>query len=168
MLALVLGLALLAPPPAVAHEGDAPTHAPTERVTADGTTVERSLVVRGTVRDLVGVLYAVDRWPAVFSDVRAVTARPGGPWALDFRRFGHPHDFNVRRTGRGVMLELASASHGAARLEYALAPVDAEHSELTVRYFMTTPPTLTPEAVVTLLRDKAATDLADFATTAAR
>jgi hypothetical protein len=137
-------------------------------VTTDGTTVERSRVVRGTVRDLVGLLYAVDRWPAVLSDVRAATARPGGPLSVDFRRFGHAHDFHVRGTDGGVVLELASASHGAARLEYRLTPVDAERSELTVRFFMSTPPTLTPETVVTLLRDKAAADLADFAIAATR
>jgi hypothetical protein len=157
----LVGLAALARlPGAAAHEGEA--HAPPA-----GDVIEASAIVDGRVAELKGLLYQVERWPEVFSDVRAVAPRADGPWSVDFRRFAHPHDFRVFRTAGGVALELAQEDHGGARLEYRLQPIDAARSQLTVRLSMTTPPGMTAAQAAALLRAKADADVADFARVAA-
>jgi hypothetical protein len=126
--------------------------------------VEGSVVVEGTVRQLKAVLLDVQCWPRVFHDARAV--RPGSgaaPWSVDFGRFGHAHEFTVVRSSRGVLMELADPTHGKASLEYRLEPLDGARSTLRVRYAMVAPPQLGPVKVTSMLREKAAADLADFA-----
>jgi hypothetical protein len=129
--------------------------------------VEGSAVVPGTVAARKADLYRFERWPQVFSDVRGLKRNDDGSWSVDFRRFGHAHDFHVTRTPAGVVLELAAKDHGSARMEYALEPIDATRSKLTIRLFMTTPPQLTSEEALDLLRRKAQADLDDFAKGAA-
>ncbi len=141
-----------------AHTGDA--GASTEPARSD--VVEASVVVSGTVTSLKADLYRLERWPSVFSDVRGLSRNPNGTWTVDFRRFGHPHDFRVTRTPVGVVFDLAAQDHGNARMEYVLEPVDATHSKLTIRFDMSTPPQLTTEQFLTMLRAKAYADLADF------
>ena len=136
--------------------------------TAAGNAVEGSVVVRGTVAALKANLYEVERWPRVFSDVRAVKRNADGTWSVDFRRFGHPHDFRITRTTAGVVFELAAKDHGSARLEYALEPIDASRSRLTIRLLVPTPPKLTTEQAIDMLRTKARSDLDDFETCADR
>lgn len=161
MIWLALGASL--PVVALAHEGLPGTagdlHA---RATPDGNELEASAIVVGKVADLKGALYRVESWPELFTDARAVTRKPDGTWAADFGRFGHPHDFKITRTSTGVRFDLADASHGAGRLEYALQPVDATRSKLTVRFLVGTPPQLTPQQMLALLRAKAERDLEDF------
>jgi hypothetical protein len=130
--------------------------------TAEGNTVEGSVIVPGTVAALKSKLYLLERWPRVFTDVRGLRRNADGTWSIDFRRFGHPHDFRFVRTPAGVVFELAAKDHGRARLEYLLEPVDATRSRLTVRLVATTPKQLTTEQFVGILRAKAQADLADF------
>lgn len=132
------------------------------RATAAGNRVEGSVVVRGTVAALKPDLYQVERWPNVFSDARALKRNADGTWSVDFRRFGHPHDFRITRTAAGVVFELAAKDHGKARLEYALEPVDASRSRLTIRLLVPTPPQLTTQQAIDMLRTKAQSDLDDF------
>jgi hypothetical protein len=147
--------------PAAAHEDDYEGGIHAEN-TADGNRAQGSVVVKGTVRDLRGLLYRVDSWNRVFTDVRSVQHKSGATWSVDFTRFGHPHDFAVRRTPRGVVLELAEKNHGVGRIEYALEPVDRERSRLVIRLHLGTPPGFTPEQMLTLLREKLRVDLDDF------
>jgi hypothetical protein len=154
---------------ASAHEGDTvPDHgaAVDARATAAGNRVEGSVVVPGTVAALKADLYRFERWPRVFSDVRGLKRNGDGSWSVDFQRFGHAHDFRITRTPAGVVLELAAKDHGSARMEYALEPIDATRSKLTIRLFMTTPPQLTSEQALGVLRAKAQADLDDFAKSA--
>jgi len=172
MLSLVVFLA--AAPVARAHEAAdghavAATPGVIERPEPSGLAgVEGAVVVPGTVRALKGLLLDLPRWPALFADVRGIArgAAPG-TWAVDFRRFGHPHTFVVARGAAGVVLELAQGGHGVGRLEYRLQALDAGRSRFTVRYTMAPPPGVTREAAVDLLRAKAAADLADLARAAA-
>jgi hypothetical protein len=129
---------------------------------AEGSSVEESVVVRGTVAALKADLYQLERWPSVFSDARAMKRNADGTWAVDFRRFGHPHDFLITRTAAGVVFELAARDHGKARLEYALEPIDADRSRLTIRLLVPTPPQLTTAQAIDMLRAKAQSDLDDF------
>ncbi len=129
---------------------------------AAGNSVEGSVVVRGRVAALKADLYQLDRWPGLFSDTRAMKRNADGTWSVDFRRFGHPHDFRVTRTATGVVFELATKDHGQARLEYALEPIDANRSKLTIRLLLPTPPQLTSQQTIDMLRAKAKSDLDDF------
>jgi hypothetical protein len=170
MFPLLLGLALAGlAPSASAHEGGAdpaPGDAIDAHATEEGNHVEGSVVVPGTVAALKAELYRVERWPELFSDARALQRNHDGSWAIDFRRFGHAHAFRVARTPAGVVLQLAVEDHGSARLEYALEPIDATRSKLIVRFAATTPPQLTREQFLGVLRAKAQADLADFSTRA--
>lgn len=145
-----------------AHEGDDGPHALSERVTLTGNVMEGRVVVPGTVRALQPRLLRVERWPEVFSDARAIAQGADGRWSLDFVRFQHPHEFYVERDARRVVLVLADQSHGEARFEYRLEPLDAERSIFRVRFTMATPAGMTREQATTLLQGKAEADLADF------
>lgn len=151
-----------------AHDGvdDGSTSSLATSSGAEGNVVEASAVVPGTVSALKRHLYRLDRWPLLFSDLRAVAQKTDGTVSIDFVRFGHAHDFRFVRTGAGVTLELAHEAHGAGRLEYALQPLDATHSRLVVRFVVGTPPQLTSEQMVALLQSKATADLNDFVTKA--
>lgn len=146
---------------ALVHRSDDPG-AMDAHATADGNLVAGSVVVTGTVAGLKAYLYRLDRWPQVFTDVRGLSRNADGTWSVDFRRFGHAHDFRFVRTATGVVFELAAKDHGSARLEYLLEPVDAARSKLTVRFTAATPEQLTTERFVALLRAKVHSDLADF------
>lgn len=143
---------------ASAHPGDVGVTTEAAR----SNVVEASVVVSGTVAVLKADLYGLERWPAVFSDVRSLQRNPDGTWAIDFRRFGHAHDFRFTRTPTGVVFELAARDHGSARMEYVLEPIDATRSKLTIRLDVSTPPQLSVEQFLTMLRAKAYADLADF------
>jgi hypothetical protein len=159
---VTLGLSLAAPSGAWAHDGAAGGDDLHARSTAEENVVEASVVVRGTVAAHKGKLYRLDRWPQIFSDVRALVRNADGTWTADFRVFGHPHDFHVARTAGGVLFTLAAKDHGAARMEWTLRPLDADRSTLTVRLSMSTPPQLTRERALGLLGAKARIDLDDF------
>ncbi len=153
----------------------APVHAskpaplPTSRVdvqarsTADGNLMQGHIAVPGTVRQLRPLLLQLERWPTLFPDARALQRKPSGVWSIDFAAFGHAHDFHATRTSAGLMLALAQAGHGSARLEYSLRPLDARHVTLAVRFVVPTPPGFTPEQMQALLRMKALSDLEAFA-----
>lgn len=162
-----LALFLAAAPGVDAHDGiaDEPTNAISARTSGGENRVEAAVVVPGTVAALKRHLYAVEKWPAVFSDVRSLERTPDGSWSIDMVRFGHPHEFRIERTSGGVRLALAAQNHGVATLEYALQPIDATHSKLVVRFAVGTPPQLTSEQMLSLLRAKAQSDLADFSST---
>lgn len=158
---LTVGVVLTAGP-TWGHQGELDgggLHAGSDR---HGNRVQASVVVPGTVAELKGELYRLERWPQVFSDVKSLVPLGDGTWSVDFQRFGHPHDFRAVRTATGVVWRLAARDHGDAALEYALEPVDARRSRLTVRFLVPTPPQLTAEQMVGLLRAKARADLDDF------
>lgn len=160
---MMIGLALAgATSHASAHEQSGTGNAMDTHATAAGNRVEGSVVVRGTVAALKADLYQLERWPSVFADARALKRNADGTWSVDFRRFGHPHDFRITRTAAGVVFELAAKDHGKARLEYALEPIDANRSKLTIRLLVPTPPQLTTEQAIEMLRSKAQSDLDDF------
>ncbi|CAN5916061.1 hypothetical protein BH11MYX4_BH11MYX4_28610 [soil metagenome] len=167
---LMMGLALVGGAShASAHEGEpgrdergAAGNPIDARATAAGNRVEGSVVVRGTVAALKAGLYRLERWPDVFSDARVLKQNDDGTWSVDFRRFGHPHDFRITRTAVGVVFDLAAKDHGSARLEYTLEPIDANRSRLTIRLLVPTPPQLTTEQAIDMLRTKAQSDLDDF------
>jgi len=167
---LMIGLALAgASAHASAHDGEPGRDEPgvagsaiDAHATAAGNRVEASVVVRGTVAALKADLYQLERWPSVFSDARALKRNTDGTWSVDFRRFGHPHDFRVTRTAAGVVFELAARDHGKARVEYELEPIDASRSKLTIRLLVPTPPQVTTEQAIDMLRAKAQSDLDDF------
>jgi hypothetical protein len=119
-------------------------------------------VVEAPAPALRSALIRLERWPRLFSDTRSVARGRAGVWAIDFKQFGHAHDFTVRRTEAGVVLELADTSHGFARFEYLLKPLDARRTTFTVRLSMGTPPQLTPEKALELLRAKVTMDLDSF------
>lgn len=169
---LMLGLALVGGTShASAHDGQGePTRdergaagsAIDTHATAAGNRVEGSVIVRGTVAALKANLYHLDRWPSVFSDARSLKRNDDGTWSVDFRRFGHAHDFRITRTAAGLVFELAAKDHGSARLEYALEPIDANRSRLTIRLLVPTPPQVTTEQAIDMLRTKVQSDLDDF------
>lgn len=163
----ILGLALAgatthasaheAPPGRDEQENPIGTH-----TSAAGNSVEGSVVVRGTVAALKAHLFQLERWPGLFSDTRTMKRNADGTWSADFRRFGHPHDFRITRTAAGVVFDLATKDHGQARLEYALEPMDANRSKLTIRLLLPTPPQFTTQQAIDMLRTKAQSDLDDF------
>jgi hypothetical protein len=163
LLACVALLAVLVPHSDVAaHEGGAPAQGVKAEATSEESTVEGRVVVVGRVEALREVLAHVEGWPALFSDARAVSRQRARIWSFDFKGFGHAHPFEVTRMPEGVVLELAQKGHGAGRLEYSLQPLGPGHSTLTVRLSMSTPPQLTQEQVLALLRAKVVADLEDF------
>lgn len=165
MLKKALLIALLLAPAArtLAHDGPAEEGAALAARSDGGlSSVTASATVTGTVASLKSWLYHVERWPTLFSDVRALEKHSDGTWSVDFVRFGHPHDFRIVRTPAGVTLELAAADHGTSRLEYALEPLDATHSNIVIRFESSTPPQLAPQQMLGLLQAKAKTDLEDF------
>ncbi len=163
---VLIGLALAgAASHAYAHDAGAGAEeygAIDAHATDDGNVVEGSVLVRGTVSALKVDLYQLERWPQVFSDARAVSRNADETWSVDFQRFGHAHDFTFMRVPSGVVFELAAKDHGRARLEYALEPIDATRSKLTVRLVAATPPQLTTEQFTATLRAKVQSDLDDF------
>lgn len=146
----------------VEHGRDEKGNAIGTHASAEGNSVEGSVVVRGTVAALKADLYQLERWPGLFSDTRAMKRNADGTWSVDFRRFGHPHDFRITRTAAGVVFDLATKDHGQARLEYALEPMDANRSKLTIRLLLPTPPQFTTQQTIEMLRTKAQSDLDDF------
>lgn len=154
----------LASTAALAHEGAAGEDAGDlhARSTAAGNSLEASAVVAGKVADLKAALYRVENWPELFTDARGMTRNADGTWAADFERFGHPHDFRVSRTAGGVRFDLVATNHGLGRLEYTLQPIDGARSRLTVRFLVGTPPQLTNDQMLAILRAKAVRDLEDF------
>jgi hypothetical protein len=123
--------------------------------------VQSVTVVPGTVARAKFYLYDIGSWPKVLSDVRTVHRNPNGTWTIDFISFGHPHDFEVTRTGSGVVLHLAMRDHGQGSIEYDLRAFDATHSKLTITFGIGTPPQATPQQMRALLRRKAERDSND-------
>src|SRR4051812_34066458 len=105
---LAAGLVYLMPfSAAFAHES-APKHpVAAQRPTFDGQLVEDSVTVNATLAKLQPLLLRVERWPELFSDARSLKRKEGAIWSVDFKQFGHPHDFELRREARAVILELA-------------------------------------------------------------
>ncbi len=164
--ALLLALLLSHTPAPVPQAPTAPAPSSLHvdaRSSAAANTVEGRIAVKGTVRQLRERLVALERWPGLFADVRSLEHWPSGAWSIDFAAFGHPHDFTATPTSGGLMLTLAQANHGTARLEYSLRPLDAEHVTLSVRFVVPTPPGFTAAKMRAMLRAKAVSDLESFA-----